>query len=136
IALTSAPVQNARPVPVTMRIHTLPSFSASLYARRNSVTICGLSALRASGRFSVIVALCPATSYLMVSYDGAELADINVPCCLVGMDIDAGGHRPLIFGGRRSRNAARPSLKSPVLHESSRPNNSCVIDWLSVACWP
>src|SRR5580692_8392606 len=50
--------------------------------------MCGLSALRASGRFRVIVALCPSTSYLMVSYDGAELADINVPCCLVGMDID------------------------------------------------
>src|ERR1700761_2851737 len=38
--------------------------------------MCGLSALRASGRFRVIVALCPSTSYLMVSYDRVELSDI------------------------------------------------------------
>jgi len=58
-------VQNARPVPVTMTSQMLSSFSASSYAARSSLIMCGLSALSASGRFSVIVALCPSTSYLM-----------------------------------------------------------------------
>src|SRR5262245_47929659 len=48
-----------------MSIQMLSSFSASSYAVRSSPTMCGLSALSASGRLSVIVALCPSTSYLM-----------------------------------------------------------------------
>jgi hypothetical protein len=43
------------------------SFSASSYAVRSSLIMCGLSALSAFGRLSVIVALCPSTSYLMSS---------------------------------------------------------------------
>ena len=43
----------------------LSSLSASSYAARSSLIMCGLSALSASGRLSVIVALCPSTSYLM-----------------------------------------------------------------------
>ena len=35
--------------------------------------MCGLSALRASGRFSVMVAVCPSTSYLMVSNESAGM---------------------------------------------------------------
>src|SRR5690606_16974088 len=35
--------------------------------------MCGLSALRASGRFNVMVAVCPSTSYLMVSYDVSDM---------------------------------------------------------------
>src|SRR6516165_2889843 len=35
--------------------------------------MCGLSALRASGRLSVIVAVCPSTSYLMVSNESAGM---------------------------------------------------------------
>ncbi len=53
----------------------LSSFSASSYAVRNSVIMCGLSALSASGRFSVIVALWPSTSYLMV----VKCRDIGIP---------------------------------------------------------
>ena len=68
--------------------------------------MCGLSALSASGRFSVMVALWPSTSYLMVSYDRAELCDIGVPRFVLEC------HRPSNVGGRRCRNAARPSLKS------------------------
>src|ERR671919_2214756 len=43
----------------------LSSFSASSYAARSSLIMAGLSALSASGRFSVIVALCLSSSYLM-----------------------------------------------------------------------
>ena len=79
--------------------------------------MCGLSALSASGRFSVIVALCPSTSYLDV-------------------DVHFVGHLPPNSGARLSRNAARPSLKSVVRQESSRLNSSCVMACSRVACWP
>ena len=45
-------------------------------------------------------------------------------------------HRPWKFGGRRSRKAARPSLKSAVRQESSRLNSSCFMAWSNAECWP
>jgi hypothetical protein len=64
----SAPAQNPRPAPVTMMALTLSSLSAASKASINSFCMAALKALSLSGRFSVMVRICSATSYLIVSY--------------------------------------------------------------------
>ena len=65
--MTSAPAQNARPLPVTTNVQTDSSASAAAYASRSSAIISGLRALSWSGRFSVITAVRSSTSYRIVS---------------------------------------------------------------------
>src|SRR5690348_6928146 len=68
----------------------LSSFSASSYAARSSATMAGLSALSASGRFSVIVTLWQSTSYLM-NFIGSPSTELRcalfAECCQAFFEI-------------------------------------------------
>jgi len=64
--LTSAPVQNARPAPVTITVQTSASPSVRAKASWSSSIIASLIALRTSGRFSVMQTAWSRCSYSMV----------------------------------------------------------------------
>ena len=66
IALRSAPAQNDGPLPHRIPIHRSASDSRRSIAASRSSASCWLTALRASGRFSVMIATRPRTSKVTV----------------------------------------------------------------------